>query len=208
MARTHIKGSQVALKCALPFLSATSLPDKTILWQLIWFCRLIQNRHICPFYLCNFNTVTLWTCFRELESTWISQRVLGEVEMMGELSHSKTDRTTCFCGFKIWREGGRRGNVIILTSNAVQPKLDYTAWSEEVSPRHGNQGARGKKRSRTHHSISKSAPAIEKELWCSVWHSTCRLILIILITSFGFHIFTLTQKFQFFPRKSKHIHWV
>lgn len=59
MAGTHIKGSQVALKCALLFLSATSLQDKTILWQLIWFCRLIQNRHICPFYLYNFNIATL-----------------------------------------------------------------------------------------------------------------------------------------------------
>lgn len=102
--------------------------------------------------------------------------------------------------------GGRkrgRKKVVDLTSNAVQRKLDYTAWSAEVSPRQGNQCDRGENRNRTHQPMDKSAPAIAKKLWCSVWHSTFRLLffLIILIrkkniASFGFHIFTLTQNFQ------------
>lgn len=93
--------------------------------------------------------------------------------MMGELSHCKTDTTTCFSHFKIRR--GKEGE----EEEEISYWLDQQCGTAQdgfhslecrgfIQAGGFNLGAGGEKRNRTHHSMNKSAPAIAKELWCSV----------------------------------------
>lgn len=117
MATTHIKGSRVALKCALPSPSSTPLPrTKTIFWQLIWFWGPTWNKGLCPFYLCNFNLVA-WILYKKQTSVDLIQRAgkclklpessgrAGDVGGAAPLSDCKTASATHLCQIKIGGEG-------------------------------------------------------------------------------------------------------
>lgn len=141
MATTHIKGSRMALKCTLPSPSPTSLPRTKQFFDnwsdfggLPGIRGFVPSSYVTLTLWPGFNTKNkpLWTQFRELESTRISQRVLEELEMLGELHLGATPRLlaphtfvklklgcVCVC-VKSYHTGW--------TSNAVYEGLYSPSW--------------------------------------------------------------------------------